>query len=187
MLPPIPGWDGAHPLIIHFPIALLLVAPVFVLLGALRGNAGRAFSAAALVLIAAGAAGTFIAVATGVAGAELVTRTPQIAATLERHEHLAETTRLLFSALTVIFSATVLLPRFLRKPLEGGARLAVHLIFLALYSAGAMYLANTAHQGGRLVHEFGVQAMIATGPAVGAIVPPGPAAAETESAGTGND
>ena len=25
-LPPVPTWDGLHPLIIHFPIALLLVA-----------------------------------------------------------------------------------------------------------------------------------------------------------------
>ena len=33
--PPIPSWDGLHPLIIHFPIVLLLVAPVLVLIGAL--------------------------------------------------------------------------------------------------------------------------------------------------------
>ena len=34
-MPPIPSWDGLHPLIIHFPIALLLVAPLLVLVGAL--------------------------------------------------------------------------------------------------------------------------------------------------------
>ena len=34
-MPPIPSWDGLHPLIIHFPIALLLVAPLLVLIGAL--------------------------------------------------------------------------------------------------------------------------------------------------------
>ena len=31
--PPIPSWDGLHPLIVHFPIALLLVAPLLVVLG----------------------------------------------------------------------------------------------------------------------------------------------------------
>lgn len=30
--------------------------------------------------------------------------------------------------------------------------------FLAFYLAGTMVLANTAHQGGRLVHELGVRA-----------------------------
>ncbi len=163
MLPPVPSWDSLHPLIIHFPVALLLVAPLFVLVGAVRGTFGRAFAVAALTLMALGTVGTFVAVATGEAGAELVTRTPPIAAALERHEHLAEITRILFSALTVIFAATVVVPRLLKKPLEGGARVAVHAIFLVLYSAGAMYLANTAHQGGRLVHEYGVQATIAAG------------------------
>ena len=30
-LPMIPGWDGIHPLLIHFPLTLFFVAPVFVL------------------------------------------------------------------------------------------------------------------------------------------------------------
>ena len=32
--PPFPLWDSLHPLIIHFPIALLLVCPLFILIGA---------------------------------------------------------------------------------------------------------------------------------------------------------
>ena len=38
------------------------------------------------------------------------------------------------------------------------------LAFLVLYSAGALLLVNTAHNGGRLVHEFGVRAMVAPTP-----------------------
>ncbi len=37
--PPFPSWDGLHPLIVHFPIALLLVAPLFVVLGLARAAA----------------------------------------------------------------------------------------------------------------------------------------------------
>ncbi len=46
-LPPLPTWDGIHPLVVHFPIALLLVAPLLVLLAAAlapargRGLSGR--------------------------------------------------------------------------------------------------------------------------------------------------
>jgi hypothetical protein len=39
------------------------------------------------------------------------------------------------------------------------------LAFLVLYSAGALLLVNTAHNGGRLVHEFGVRAMVTSTPA----------------------
>ncbi len=49
-LPSLPGWDGLHPLVVHFPIALLLVAPVFVVLGLVLPRAGRGFLVGALVL-----------------------------------------------------------------------------------------------------------------------------------------
>ena len=40
--PPFPTWDSLHPLIIHFPIALLLVCPLFILIGAfLSAEKGR--------------------------------------------------------------------------------------------------------------------------------------------------
>jgi uncharacterized membrane protein len=35
-LPPLPTWQAIHPLIVHFPIALLLVAPLFIVIGTLR-------------------------------------------------------------------------------------------------------------------------------------------------------
>ena len=43
------------------------------------------------------------------------------------------------------------------------------LVFLLFYAAGTVVLVNTAHNGGRLVHEFGVHAglMQATAPAGG--------------------
>ena len=63
--PQIPSWDALHPLVIHFPIALLLIAPVFVFVGALLAPAkGRPYLMAAMFLLLLGTAGTFIAVET---------------------------------------------------------------------------------------------------------------------------
>ncbi len=158
-MPPMPTWDGLHPLIVHFPVALLIVAPVFVGVGLLSRGARRPFLIAALLLMSLGTAGTWVAVPTGEAAAELADRTPEVQAAIERHEELAETTRALFTALTLVFAVIVLAPRLLGKELHGPPALGVHAAFLVLYAAGAVILANTAHQGGRLVHELGVRAV----------------------------
>ena len=162
--PPVPAWDALHPLIVHFPIALLLVAPLFIVIGvSLRPEKGRVYLFSALILMALGTSAVFVALETGEAAAKLAERTPEINAVLEHHEQLAETTRVVFSVLTVIFAAIVLLPSLLRR---SGGRLAgraLPLIFLVLYGAGMLLLINTAHNGGRLVHEFGVKAMVEPG------------------------
>jgi uncharacterized membrane protein len=156
--PPIPGWDGLHPLVIHFPVALLLVAPLFLLLGALFRQSARCWFLAGLALMALGTAATYVAVPTGEAAARLVDRTEAVAPVLTRHEDLAEKTRLTFTLLTVLFAVGMGVTRFWQPGLPVSA--ALLLAFLALYAAGALLLANTAHNGGRLVHQFGVQAMI---------------------------
>lgn len=158
-LPRLPSWDGLHPLIVHFPIALLLVAPLFVVLGmTLRRN--RPFLWAALLLMAIGTAATFIAVLTGEAAGKLAERTPEIKTVLEHHEALAETTRAVFTGLTVIFAAIVVVPAFVRRLQTRAVTVVLSLVFLVCYGAGVIVLVNTAHNGGRLVHELGVQALI---------------------------
>jgi uncharacterized membrane protein len=159
--PQIPSWDALHPLVIHFPIALLLIAPVFVLLGALLQPAkGRPYLIAAMVLLLLGTAGTFIAVETGEAAGEIAERTPGVQQVLETHESLAERTRAVFSILSVIFIALVAFPKWVKKADHRMSTTVLPLAFLVLYSAGILLLLNTAHNGGRLVHEFGVRAMV---------------------------
>ena len=93
--PPIPSWDALHPLIIHFPIALLLVVPFLIVVGALRSpERGRTILYVALALMIAGTLGTFLAVGTGEAAGRMAERTPQIDVVLEHHEQLAEATRI---------------------------------------------------------------------------------------------
>lgn len=165
MFPPVPSWDSVHPLIVHFPIALLLVAPVFVILGILLPRQSRGLFIAAFVLMAIGTIATYFAVATGEAAGELAERTPGVAAVLENHEELAETTRLIFTALTVIFAVILFGSLLFKKRLGYRSSLILNLAFLVLYGSGSLVLINVAHQGGRLVHEFGVRAMQPATPA----------------------
>lgn len=160
-LPPIPAWDGLHPLIVHFPIALLLVVPLFILIGALLPlRRGRPLLLSALLLMVLGTAGTYVAISTGEAAGELADRSPAINATIEQHEELAEQTRTLFTVLTAVFAVILLLPLAIRRPLPRAPQAVLSLAFLVFYAAGGVMLANTAHQGGRLVHELGVQALM---------------------------
>ena len=118
MLPPIPSWDGLHPLIIHFPIALLLVAPLLVLIGVFLPNKGRSFLIAAFILMLLGTVASFIAVSTGESAGELAERVANVDSVLENHEELAETTRTVFSALTVIFGVMLFAPMIFKKDLS---------------------------------------------------------------------
>jgi len=161
-LPPIPGWTELHPLIIHFPIALLLVAPLFIVAGiVVNPQKGRPFLIAALTLMVLGTVGAFFAIATGEAAGEIIERTPAVKAVLGTHEELAEMTRIVFSVLTVLFAAILFLPRLLKRDASSLTARILPLAFLLFYSTGAIILVNTAHNGGRLVHELGVHAGMA--------------------------
>lgn len=162
-LPPIPTTlDALHPLIVHIPIGLLLIAPLFVVIGAAMRSKGHPYLIAAFLLMAIGTAATFVAVPSGEAAGRLVERTPEINAVLEDHEELAETTRLVFSILTLVFAGILLAPAFFPRTPDFVFSSALPLLFLLFYAFGAVVLINTGHHGGQLVHEFGVKAIVAS-------------------------
>jgi uncharacterized membrane protein len=163
-LPPVPTWDGLHPLIIHFPIVLLMIAPLFVLIGAaLSPKRSKSYFISALILMILGTASTFVAINTGEAAGKIASRTPEINRVLEHHEQLAERTRFSFTILTVVFAGILVLPRIMKR--ENRMLTSVlPIVFLVFYGGATLLLANTAHNGGRLVHEFGVQALVAPTP-----------------------
>ena len=163
--PPIPSWDAIHPMVIHFPIVLLLFTPVLILVGSLCQPArGRTILYVALAIMVAGTVGTYFAVASGEAAAQLAERNPQVEVVLEHHEQLAEATRIGFSVLTVIFAAILVIPQVLKLASTRLASTVLPLAFLLLYGGGALLLTNTAHNGGRLVHEFGITAGVKSSP-----------------------
>lgn len=160
-LPPLPTWDSLHPLIVHFPIVLLLVCPLFVLMGALLSPAkGRPYLSTALILLLLGTASVFFAVETGEAASQLVEQNPPIEVLLKSHQSLAVDTRNVFVTLSVIACGVFLLPRLLGKGESVLFSRVLPLSFLVFYAVGIIFLVNTGDRGGRMVHELGVHAMI---------------------------
>ena len=158
-LPLIPDWQQLHPLIVHFPTALLLVAPIFILIGILRPpTSALPYLLSALLLMVLGTIASYVALSTGLA-ARSQTRLPlEINAIVKNHQSLAETTALTFAALTIVFGAIVIVPRLLSRHSSRVITAALPAVFLVLYAAGVVLLVDTAHEGGRLVHEFGITA-----------------------------
>lgn len=159
-LPSIPDIDAIHPLVIHFPVALLLVAPVFIILGIVNRSRSRCFFVCGFILMFLGTIGSFVAIASGEAAAELVERTPEIKAVLEKHQNLAESTRTFFVVMVIINAIILLLPKFFKERMQHFWIRMMNFVYLVAYAIGCIMLTNTAHQGGNLVHGLGVRAMI---------------------------
>jgi uncharacterized membrane protein len=160
-----PSYDALHPAVIHFPIALLLVTPVFLVLALVFRHHRTPYLYSALVLSLIGTAGILLAVSTGNAAEEIAEKTHPAAKNLmERHEELAESLIWLFGSLTavlVLFSAGWNRIRS-HWPRTGTAAIAALVIG---YVGASTVLVLTARDGGRLVHEFGVHATTGTGTA----------------------
>ncbi len=170
--------NGIHPMVVHFPVALLLTAPVLLVIAAvLKGH--RSWMLAGLVVMTLGTAGAWAAVATGEADGELAERAlPGVKAVLEQHEQMAETTSTIFTVLALVLAALIAIPWVFKKQLSTAMKVAPLAVFLALYAGAAGYLASTAHQGGRLVHELGVRTMMAPTTGAPAAAPAGEAGAK---------
>ncbi|HEX9659139.1 MAG TPA: DUF2231 domain-containing protein, partial [Rhodothermales bacterium] len=141
-----PDWaPGLHPLVVHFPIALLvsaLIVDVFSLLQRGRGMAASTW------LYVAGAATLAIAFLTGRAGADAVMVPPEAERILTDHENWALRTLIFFSVLAIM-RLVVLMIRRLRN-------MAINGVLALLGLAGVGLLTITADRGGNLVYGFGV-------------------------------
>lgn len=161
MFPPIPkSLDALHPLVVHLPIGILLAVPALLIVGMIWKRNAQGFAFAALLMMVLGTIGTYIAVESGEAAAQLALRTPDVNAVLEHHEELAEATSVTFSILTAVYALLIIIPLFIKKQMPNGLRIGLQAIFLVIYMGGVTLLANTGHWGGVLVHEYGIHAML---------------------------
>lgn len=149
-------WGSLHPLIVHFPTALLFTAPLFIVLGLIAQKSRKTFYICALILMLLGTAGVFLAVSTGNSAAETLSGNPAIAATLEAHVRFAEQSRLNFSVLAILFLLYVISPNFIQKR-PGKLDRVIGSLFLIIYVFNLALIFNTAHYGGKLVHQHGIR------------------------------
>ena len=135
--------ESAHPLVVHFPIALLLAAVLVDLLAI--GLKRPALHRVALWNLGLGTLGAGLAVWSGLEASEVAKHTFEIHQVMELHRKLG--------LATLIIGGVVAVWRLWQRDRLGPRSRALAL-FLMLAMAGT--LAYGAHLGGRLVYEFGV-------------------------------
>jgi uncharacterized membrane protein len=157
----IPSWDGLHPMIIHFPIVLFLLPPLFLLFAAFTGTDRRSmFLCSALILMVLATSSLYVAFETGEAAETLIDRRAEITAVVEHHQEFANLSRSSFTVATALLGMVLLIRRVLHLHTHELTAV-LPLGFVAFYGLGLFWLVHTAYNGERLVHEFGVKGVIA--------------------------
>ena len=133
-----------HPLLVHFPLALLVAAAPIAVVWALRRT--TFWRDAALLLLALGALGALAAYLTGEAMEEQSEGVPIVDRFVEQHETLALWTLGLAAAAMLAFAA---LSWYERQGSKAGGALRWAAALLAV--AAAALVAWTAHLGGLMV------------------------------------
>jgi len=133
-----------HPMLVHFPIALLITGFLVELASLLFRRDWLA--RAGLLLLLAGTAGAVAAVVTGDREEDKILETPAIEHTLEEHEDGGKLTMWVFIAVALARSVAAW-----RRSLPA----AVRWVILAAWLFGLGSLFYTAWHGGELVYEHG--------------------------------
>lgn len=137
-----------HPMIVHFPIALLIVGFLAEVVGLVLKK--EFFITAAFYLLVLGTLGVIAAFITGDIAGDGVSETGQLKNALETHEHAAQLTLWLMVGAAVVRIALVWMKKF-----NGILKYAAFVLFLV----GVLSVARTGYYGGELVykHAAGVQ------------------------------
>lgn len=168
-LPQLPDWNALHVLVIHFPLALLMLAtPVLLFMALVIPAYSRQLAVAAAVLLLLGTGLCFLALSTGEAAGELAKaqgalEDEEIRTTLNQHAEWATQVSRMFSVLSAAFMIYLLVLLTRKEPLPRTANALILALFLAANLVLALGLGNAAHEGGELVHEHGILAPLAPG------------------------
>ena len=129
-----------HPLIVHFPIGLLISGAVFEIYGALRKD--EVVETAGRFNIRLGFLFLFPVLLVGFLGMFSLENTEKFRDFLAAHLKFAFTT-------AGVFISAMLVSRYLRKPWG-------RILYFLIIATGGVCVLTTGYFGGELVHRFGV-------------------------------
>lgn len=149
-----------HPLIVHFPIALLIIAPIFILIGLFLHQHSKSMYLCASILMIIGTFSILIAIHSGEKASEPLGAEigRDAIMTLDKHDKLGHQSRNIFIGLTALFLAFLYLQN--KNWLTPKLQKILLAIYLLLYILALIILASTAHHGGKLVHQYGIHSQI---------------------------
>ena len=141
----LPDWaPNAHPLIVHFPIALFFAAVVADLVSLGR----KSNDAVAPILYAAAGLGAIAAFFSGKSGADALMVSAHVIADLNRHADWGQR--------VTIFAALFAVARLVFWKMQKSWRPAIQVPLFVIGLAGAALVAKTADLGGLLVYKHGL-------------------------------
>lgn len=148
-----------HPAVVHFPIALLIVAVAFELAAATGRATGAGRAATALWIL--GAAAAWVAVFTGERAADSLVGVPAaVQPHIGEHHDWAEWTARAFTAVALVRTASLL-------PALSRAASLLRVLAVTGGIAGWILLLGTADRGGALVYRHGLAVAGGSGDAPG--------------------
>ena len=153
-------WGSLHPVIVHAPVALLFIAPLFILIGLSSQKSAKIFYICAFILLLTGTLSIYLAVSTGERASEHLQLSSDAIKTLELHDRLGMVMRLNFTILTSIFLTYLILNSFFIRKFSPKIHRWGITLFLIIYACHLLLLINTAHQGGKLVHHHGITSQL---------------------------
>ena len=155
-------------MVIHFPIALLLVCPLLLIMGLIFKTHSRGFFYSALLICFLGTMGAWVAVYSGYATAtaadrpqEILDNPSQLAQlnhTLGNHARMAIDATWYFTVMTLLLAANLFIPNILKRNWPPKFQIIIPVIIIILLWGGGLIIAQTGHLGGILVHHFGLKA-----------------------------
>jgi uncharacterized membrane protein len=139
-----------HPVTVHFPIALLLVATLFFVISIFKGGGSkRTIQNASFMISILGVVGAWISIYTGDMADGIVSRKICDPTILKDHELAAETMTYLFTAAAVVH--ILLFFNILGSKLQ---RISPFIILTCML-IGSVFLVRTGHLGASVVYQQG--------------------------------